>query len=146
MIGLLSAKVWGSIIGVGVLAAAGYFLVHTIERAALAEAEIESYKTVLENQNQAILDYEARLLEHQRKVRAANEELSTWKQKWKDIQDQPEVAEWVHTPVPEPVRERLLDIIQPPGNSDPFGGSFTDGDPVALLFIEHQRRPGGVSG
>ncbi|CAN8141652.1 Bacteriophage lysis protein [uncultured Thiomicrorhabdus sp.] len=50
MIGFLSAKIWASIIGIGVLAAAGFYIVHLIEQNALAQAEIDGYKLVQKHQ------------------------------------------------------------------------------------------------
>lgn len=134
MIGFLSAKVWASIIGVGVLAAAGWFVVHTIERAALAEAETEGYKIALETQNKRVIDYELRLQDRQEQVRAINHELSIWKQKWKNIQHQPDVAEWVNTPVPSSVRERVLELIEPPGDSGTDWETFIESNALASLF------------
>lgn len=50
MLGFLSAKVWASIIGVGAIVAVGFFVVHKIEQAALAEAEVKTLKAKIKRE------------------------------------------------------------------------------------------------
>ena len=134
MFGFLSAKVLGSIAGVAVVAAVGWFLVNTIERAALAEAQVESYQLALVKQSKAIADYEKRIQEHQRKVRSINNDLAEWQNRWREIQADSDVSDWVHTHMPEHVRIRVRELVTPPDGSGTDWGAFIEDNAVAVLW------------
>ena len=107
---------------------------HLIERGALEKARADGYQLALEEQNKAVRDYEQRLKQRRLAQKEISDELSLWKQRWKDIQEQPVVQEWVYSHVPDAVREQLRELTTPPEGYETQRRTFMESDAVAYLF------------